>query len=223
MRKAVRANVGHLTLHAILTQKPSRKAGVGDASISTGSIHDVDLAVSAPGSQPGPSSVAAGCGDATNARPSHKFSPREAKQPQDNSTARLPAVPAAPTEDQCIPAMDQGIPARDQGISIKDQGRTTEVRGSCTEDQGIPADAQRIPSDGQGVLMSQPAPAAVDCVLPASADDSSVSAGVEAHQDSMLPSSAGQGIVDWLVFEPLTDNLCWLPFDPQRSPCLAAS
>ena len=142
-----------------------------------------------------------------------------AKPKNHNSTAILAAVP---TKDRCIPAMDQGIPAMDQGISIKDPGSTTEVEGSCTEDQGIPTEAQRIPSEGPGVLMSQLAPAAVDCVLPATADDSSVSAGVEAHQVGMSPSSAGQGIVDWLVFEPLTDNLRWLPFDPQRSPSLAA-
>jgi len=222
MRKAVRADVGHLALNAILTQEASRKAGLKDASISTGSIYGAGLAVSGPSNQSGPSNVAAGCGNATNVQPSQECLPCEAKEPQGNSTAILAAVPAVPTKDRCIPAMDQGIPAMDQGISIKDPGSTTEVEGSCTEDQGIPTEAQRIPSEGPGVLMSQLAPAAVDCVLPATTDDSSVSAGVEAHQVGMSPSSAGQGIVDWLVFEPLTDNLRWLPFDPQRSPCLAA-
>jgi len=227
MRKAVRADVGHLALNAILTQEASRKAGLKDASISTGSIYGAGLAVSGPSNQSGPSNVAAGCGNAINTQLSQECSPREAKEPQNNSTARLPAVPAVPTKDQCNSAMDQGIPARHQGISIKDPGSTTEVRGSCTEDQGIPAEAQRIPSEAQGVLMSQPAPAAVDFVLPATADDSSVAAGVEAHQAGMSPSSAGQGIADWLFFEPLTDHLHWLgpceKAQPQRSPCLAAS
>ena len=237
----MRANVGHLALNAILTQKPSRKAGVRDASISTGSIYCVDLAVSAPGSQPDPSNVAAGCGIATSLPPGfgcsksplqHKeSSARGAKVSQDSLTASHAAVPAVPTKDQCIPAMDQGIPARDQGISIKhpgstikDPGSTAEVKGSCTEDQGIPTEAQRILSEGQVVLMSQPCPAAVDCVVPATADDSSVAAGAGAHPGSVSPSSADQGIADWLIFGPLTDNLLWLgPFQPRRSPCWAAS
>ncbi len=171
MRKAVRADVSHLALSAILAQKVSRKAGLGGASISKASIHGVRLTVSAPASQPDPS-----------------------KELHPNPTASLAAVPAVPSKDQCILAMDQGIPARDQGISIKDPGSTTEVKGSCIEDQGIPAEAQHIPS--KVVLMSQPAPAAVDCVLAASADDSSVSAGVEAHQGGVSPSSAGQAIAD---------------------------
>ncbi len=223
MKKAVRADVGHQALNAILTQKVSRKAGLGDASISTGSIHCVDLVVSALDSQPGPSNIAAGCGNATNLQPGFgcskcHFQDKDcsacgAKVQHNNSTASLAAehaVPAVVTEDRCIPAVDQGIPARDQGIFTEDQISTAEVKGICTEEQGIPAKAQRIPSEVQGLLMSQPAPAAVHRVESAIADDSSVAAGVEAYQGGMSPESAGQGIADWL------------PFEPHRCPLLAA-
>ncbi len=227
MKKAVRADVGHQACNASQTQTVPRKAGPRDASISTGSIHSVGLAVSAPGSQPDPSNVAAGCGNATNLPPGFgcskcclEYLTCGAKVSHDNSTASLaavPAVPAVPTEEQSIIAIDQGIPARDQDILTEDQISSAEVKGTCTKDQDIPANAQRTSSEGQGVLMSQPAPAAVDCVLPAIAENSSVAAEVAACQDGVSPSSAGQGIADWLPFEP-TDTLLWLPFEPHRSP-----
>ena len=233
IKKAVRADLSHLALNAILTQRVSRKAGLGDASTSTGSVHGKGLAVSVSGIQLDPSNVAASCGNATNLPPGFgcskcclqdkECSACGAKEPHPNITASLAAVPALPAEDQCTPGMSQGIPAEDQRISTKDPGSTTEVKGICTKDQNVPANAQRNPSEGQGVLISQLAPAAVDCVVPATADDSIVAAGVELHQGGVLPSSAGPGIADWLFFEPLTDNLHWLPFKPQRSPCLAAS
>lgn len=228
----MRADVRHLALNAIPTQRVSRKAGLGDASTSTGSVHGVGLAVSVPGSQPDPSNVAAGCGNARNLPPGFgsskccledkECSACGAKEPHPDITASLAAVPALPAEDQCMPGMSQGIP-KDQGISTKDPGSTAEVKGTCTKDQDVPANAQRNPSEGQGVLISQLAPAAVDCVVPATDDDSSVAAGVEPHQDNVLSSSAGQGIADWPSLEPLTDNLRWLHFKPQRSLCLAAS
>ncbi|KAL0036902.1 hypothetical protein WJX77_004348 [Trebouxia sp. C0004] len=159
MGKALRACVGHQALDAILTQKASRKAGLGEASISAGSIHCLGLAASSPGSQPGPGDIAAGCGNATKLPPG-------------------------------------GIPARDQSISTTDPGSTAEVKGICTEDQSIPGKASASPMEGQGVLLTQPA--AVDRVLSAIGDDSSVAAGVEAHAGGVSASSAGQGIADEL-------------------------
>ncbi|DBA80725.1 TPA: hypothetical protein ACH3X1_007956 [Trebouxia sp. C0004] len=119
-----------------------------------------------------------------------------AKEPHLNLTASLAAVPAAPSEDWCMPGMYQGIPARDQSISTTDPGSTAEVKGICTEDQSIPGKASASPMEGQGVLLTQPA--AVDRVLSAIGDDSSVAAGVEAHAGGVSASSAGQGIADEL-------------------------
>ena len=76
MRKAVPADVGHLALNAILTQEASRKAGLKDASISTGSIYGAGLAVSGPSNQSGPSNVAAGCGNAINTQLSQEAKPK---------------------------------------------------------------------------------------------------------------------------------------------------